>query len=73
MSERRTVISKEAVFIKLLRQRKLLFPNIRIFREDILLRAELIGERLRDPQFFADAAAYSILTVLFSKLFGAIM
>ena len=73
MPEGRTVISKEAVLVKLLRQRKLLFPNIRIFREDILLRAELVGERLRDPQFFADAAAYSILTVLFSKLFGAIM
>jgi len=65
-------ISREPVIIQLLKQRELLFPNIRIFREDILLRAELIAKRLRDPEFFADAAAYSVLTALFSKLLGAI-
>jgi len=72
MAERKTVISKEAVLINLLRQRKLLFPNIRIFREDILLRAELIGERLRDPLFFADATSYLILMTAFYKVLGAI-
>jgi len=68
----KTFISKEAVIVKLLRQRKLLFPNIRIFREDVLLRAELIGQRLRDPLFFADVTSYLILMSAFYKVLGAL-
>jgi len=66
-------IKQKAVMISLLRQRKPLFPNIRIFREDILVRAELIGERLRDPQFFADVAANTILMMSFSRILGAVL
>jgi hypothetical protein len=73
MSEKKTVISPEPVLINLLRRREPFFPNIRIFREDILLRAGLIGQRLRDPQFFADAAAYSMLMTVFSKLLGVVV
>jgi len=61
-------ISREAVIVQRLRQRKLLFPNARILREDILRRAELIGEKLRDPQVFADFTVNSILSLLFSRL-----
>jgi len=63
-------ISREPVIVSLLKQRQPLFPNIRIFRDDILLRAELIGKRLRDPQFFADYTASTILNLLFSAVLG---
>ena len=56
----------------MLKQRQLLFPNLRPFREDILLRAELIARRLRDPEFFANCAASTILSLVFSRLLGLI-
>ena len=65
-------ISREPVIVSILKQRQPLFPNLRPFREDILLRAELVGKRLRDPEFFADATAYSILSFMFSRLLGII-
>ena len=49
-----------------------MFPNLRPFREDILLRAELIARRLRDPEFFANCAASTILSLTFSRLLGLI-
>jgi len=63
-------ISREPVIVSLLKQRKPLFPNIRIFRDDVLLRAELIARRLRDPEFFADHAASTILNLLFMTVLG---
>jgi len=65
-------ISREPVIVSLLKQRQPLFPNIRIFRDDILLRAELIGKRLRDPEFFADYASVTILNFLFSRILGVL-
>ena len=62
------MISREPVIINLLKQRQPLLP--RPFREDILLRAELIAKRLRDPEFFADAAAMALLNYLFTGILG---
>jgi len=62
------MISKEPVVINLLKQRQPLLP--RPFREDILIRAELIAKRLRDPEFFADHAASAILNLLFMAALG---
>ena len=62
------MISKEPVVINLLKQRQPLLP--RPFREDILIRAELIARRLRDPEFFADHAASAILNLLFMMALG---
>ena len=62
------MISKEPVIINLLKQRQPLLP--RPFREDILIRAELIARRLRDPEFFADHAASAILNLLFMAALG---
>jgi len=53
-------ISREAVLVKLLRRRKPIFP--RPFREDILIRLEAIGVRLRDPEYFGDFVAARIMT-----------
>ena len=64
------MISREPVIINLLKQRQPLLP--RPFREDILLRAELIAKRLRDPEFFADAAAMALLNYLFTGILGII-
>ena len=62
------MISREPIIINLLKQRKPLLP--RPFREDILIRAELIAKRLRDPEFFADHAASAILNLLFMMALG---
>lgn len=67
-----TVISKEPEIIRILQKRQPIFPNVRVFRDDILLRAALIGERLRDPEFFANYAASSILGFVFSSVLGRI-
>ena len=62
------MISKEPIIVNLLKQRQPLLP--RPFREDILIRAELIAKRLRDPEFFADHAASAILNLLFMAALG---
>jgi len=58
-------ISREAELVKLLRVRKPIFP--RPFREDILIRLEKTGEKLRDPDYFANALASSILGTAISR------
>lgn len=67
-SERDRRISVHAIFVLRLAQRPILFPNLRPFREDMLIRAALIGERLRDPEFVADYAAGSILSTVINRL-----
>jgi len=64
------MISREPVIINLLKQRQPLLP--RPFREDILIRAELIARKLRDPEFFANCTASTILSLTFSRLLGLI-
>ncbi len=65
---RERAISEKPRIILVLRMRPLLFPNLRIFREDILVRAELIGTKLRDPEAFADYATGTIFNVIFDRL-----
>jgi len=64
MAEQR--IKKEPVITMALRKRVPILP--RPFREDILIRLELIERKLRNPEFFADVAAGTILSRLFGKI-----
>jgi len=62
MSEEKKVLSRirrEPVLIRLLKERKPILP--RPFRDDILDRLELIAIKLRNPEYFADVAASTLL------------